>query len=307
MRYWECILNTPADEMDERCEELGALGVGGFVVENEEDFRSFLEQNHQYWDYVDQELEQQFAGLSRLKFYLTDDEDGAAVLRQVQARYPSVTVSAVEDSDWENNWREYYKPIEVGERLVVVPEWEEVHAGGRLPLILDPGLIFGTGSHATTRMCLQALEHFAAPGKRVLDLGCGSGILGIGALVLGCASCLGCDIDPKAPDVAMANAALNGFGDERIRIVAGDLLADASLRRSFGTGYDIVLANIVADVIIPLSVHVPGFLRSDGVYITSGIIEGRQDEVRAAIEKAGFRITDHLSEEDWHCFVARPA
>lgn len=307
MRYWECILNTPADEMDERCEELGALGVGGFVVENEEDFRSFLEQNHQYWDYVDQELEQQFAGLSRLKFYLTDDEDGAAVLRQVQARYPSVTVSAVEDSDWENNWREYYKPIEVGERLVVVPEWEEVPAGGRLPLILDPGLIFGTGSHATTRMCLQALEHFAAPGKRVLDLGCGSGILGIGALVLGCASCLGCDIDPKAPDVAMANAALNGFGDERIRIVAGDLLADASLRRSFGTGYDIVLANIVADVIIPLSVHVPGFLRSDGVYITSGIIEGRQDEVRAAIEKAGFRITDHLSEEDWHCFVARPA
>lgn len=307
MRYWECILNTPADEMDERCEELGALGVGGFVVENEEDFRSFLEQNHQYWDYVDQELEQQFAGLSRLKFYLTDDEDGAAVLRQVQARYPSVTVSAVEDSDWENNWREYYKPIEVGERLVVVPEWEEVPAGGRLPLILDPGLIFGTGSHATTRMCLQALEHFAAPGKRVLDLGCGSGILGIGALVLGCASCLGCDIDPKAPDVAMANAALNGFGDERIRIVAGDLLADASLRRSFGTGYDIVLANIVADVIIPLSVHVPGFLRPDGVYITSGIIEGRQDEVRAAIEKAGFRITDHLSEEDWHCFVARPA
>lgn len=307
MRYWECILNTPADEMDERCEELGALGVGGFVVENEEDFRSFLEQNHQYWDYVDQELEQQFAGLSRLKFYLTDDEDGAAVLRQVQARYPSVTVSAVEDSDWENNWREYYKPIEVGERLVVVPEWEEVPAGGRLPLVLDPGLIFGTGSHATTRMCLQALEHFAAPGKRVLDLGCGSGILGIGALVLGCASCLGCDIDPKAPDVAMANAALNGFGDERIRIVAGDLLADASLRRSFGTGYDIVLANIVADVIIPLSVHVPGFLRPDGVYITSGIIEGRQDEVRAAIEKAGFRITDHLSEEDWHCFVARPA
>lgn len=307
MRYWECILNTPADEMDERCEELGALGVGGFVVENEEDFRSFLEQNHQYWDYVDQELEQQFAGLSRLKFYLTDDEDGAAVLRQVQARYPSVTVSAVEDSDWENNWREYYKPIEVGERLVVVPEWEEVPAGGRLPLILDPGLIFGTGSHATTRMCLQALEHFAAPGKRVLDLGCGSGILGIGALVLGCASCLGCDIDPKAPDVAMANAALNGFGDERIRIVAGDLLADASLRRSFGTGYDIVLANIVADVIIPLSVHVPGFLRSGGVYITSGIIDGRQDEVRAAIEKAGFRITDHLSEEDWHCFVARPA
>ena len=142
MRYWECILDTPSEEIDERCDELSGLGVGGFVVENEEDFRNFLENNHQYWDYVDQELENQFAGVSRLKFYLTDDTDGLSVLQQVRARYPGVTVSAVEDSDWENNWREYYKPIEVGERLVVVPEWEEIPAGGRLPLRLDPGLIF---------------------------------------------------------------------------------------------------------------------------------------------------------------------
>lgn len=304
MRYLECILDTPAGEIDERCEELSALGVGGFVVENEEDFRDFLENNRQYWDYVDQELEQQFAGVSRLKFYLTDDEDGTAILHRVQAQYPGLTVSVVEDSDWENNWREYYKPIEVGKRLVVVPEWEEIPADGRLPLRLDPGLIFGTGSHATTRMCLEALEDYTGPGKRVLDLGCGSGILGIGALVLGCESCLGCDIDPKAPDVAMANAALNDFGSDRIRILAGDLLADASLRRSFGSGYDIVLANIVSDVIIPLSVHVPEFLHPDGVYISSGIIDGRQDEVRAAIEKSGFRVLRHLSEEDWHCFVA---
>ena len=306
MRYWECILDTPEEEIDARCEELAALGVGGFVVENEADFHDFLENNRQYWDYVDRELEDRFAGLSRLKFYLTEDEDGTAVLRQVQARYPAVAVSTVEDSDWENNWREYYKPIEVGKRLVVVPEWEEIPPGGRLPLILDPGLIFGTGSHATTRMCLQALEEWAAPGKRVLDLGCGSGILGIGALVLGCDSCLGCDIDPKAPDVAMANAALNRFGPDRIRILAGDLLSDTSLRRSFGSGYDIVLANIVSDVIIPLSAFVPSLLRPDGVFITSGIIEGRQEEVRAAIEKAGFRVTGHFSEEDWHCFVARP-
>ena len=143
MRYWECILDTPSEEIDERCDELSGLGVGGFVVENEEDFRNFLENNHQYWDYVDQELENQFAGVSRLKFYLVDDTDGLSVLQQVRARYPGVTVSAVEDSDWENNWREYYKPIEVGERLVVVPEWEEIPAGGRIPLRLDPGLIFG--------------------------------------------------------------------------------------------------------------------------------------------------------------------
>ena len=305
MRYWECILNTPTEEIDTRCDELVELGVGGFVVENEEDFRNFLENNHQYWDYVDEELEQQFTGVSRLKFYLVDDADGLAVLQQVRTRYPDVAVSTVEDSDWENNWREYYKPIAVGERLVVVPEWEEIPQGNRLPLRLDPGLIFGTGSHATTRMCLKALEDYACPGKRVLDLGCGSGILGIGSLVLGCDTCLGCDIDPKAPDVAMANAALNNIYSDRIRIVAGDLISDASLRRSFGSGYDIVLANIVSDVIIPLSAYIPGFLRPGGIYITSGIIEGRQDEVRKAIEQAGFDIIRHLSEDDWHCIIAQ--
>lgn len=305
MRYWECILDTTSDEIDTRCEELAELGVGGFVIENEEDFRDFLENNRQYWDYVDDELAQQFSGISRLKFYLTEDAEGQSVLQTVRLHYPSVRVSTVEDSDWENNWREYYKPIEVGERLVVVPEWEEIPADGRLPLRLDPGLIFGTGSHATTRMCLTALEEEAAPGKKVLDLGCGSGILGIGALVLGCTSSLGVDIDPKAPDVAAENASLNGLGKDRIRFLAGDLLADASLRRKLGTGYDIVLANIVADVIIPLSNYVPGFLAPGGIYISSGIIDGRQDEVRAAIEHAGFVITRHLYEDDWHCFVAR--
>ena len=304
MRYLECILDTPEQEIDARCEELAALGVDGFVVETEEDFRSFLENNRQYWDYVDRELEDRFAGLSRLKFYLTDDEDGRAVLHAVTARYPSLSVNTVEDSDWENNWRDYYQPIEVGQRLVIVPEWQEIPAGSRLPLRLDPGLIFGTGSHATTRMCLEALEESAAPGRRVLDLGCGSGILGIGALILGCDSCLGVDIDPKAPDVACSNAALNGIGADRFRVFAGDLITDAGLRRSLGGGYDIVLANIVADVIIPLSNHVKGFLKNTGVYITSGIIEGRQDEVRTAVEAAGFRIVKHLSEDDWHCFVA---
>ena len=204
MRYIEVTVNTPGAEIDARCQEMADMGAGGFVIENEEDFKDFLEQNHQYWDYVDDELENQFAGVSRIKCYLTDDEDGIAVLRRINAAYDDVTTSYVEDSDWENNWREYYKPIEVGEKLVVVPEWEEAPQDGRLPLRLDPGLIFGTGSHATTRMCLAALEEFSKPGVRVLDLGCGSGILGIGALILGCDSCLGVDIDPKAPDVVMS-------------------------------------------------------------------------------------------------------
>jgi len=304
MRYIEVIVDTPAEEIDRRCEEMSAMGVGGFVIENEADFQAFLENNHQYWDYVDDELEQQYAGVSRIKCYLTDDEEGQKALRDIRAAYGDVTVSMVEDSDWENNWREYYKPIEVGEKLVVVPEWEPIPENGRTALRLDPGLIFGTGSHATTRMCLAALEKYITPATRVLDLGCGSGILGIGALVLGAKSCLGCDIDPKAPDVVMSNAALNGIGADRLTACAGDVIADASLRRGFGTGYDLVLANIVSDVIIPLAPHVPGFLKPDGVFITSGIIEGREDEVRAAIERAGLRVIEHHCEEEWHQFTA---
>ena len=303
MRYLEVIVNTPEELLDQRCEEMSAMGVGGFVIENEADFQDFLENNHQYWDYVDQELEQQYAGVSRIKCYLTDDEAGQDSLRQIRAAYGQVEVSFVEDSDWENNWREYYKPIPVGEKLVVVPEWEEIPQDGRTPLRLDPGLIFGTGSHATTRMCLAELEHYVNRDTRVLDLGCGSGILGIGALVLGAKSCLGCDIDPKAPDVVRSNAALNGIGADRLTACAGDILADASLRRGFGGGYQLVLANIVSDVIIPLSRFVRGFLSEDGVFITSGIIEGRQDEVRAALESAGLTIVKHRCEEEWHCFT----
>ena len=303
MRWIEVCINTPREEIDTRCEELAALGAGGFVIENEDDFREFLENNHQYWDYVDKELSDSFSGVSRIKTYLADDEDGRAILAAIRNAYGAVSVSFVEDSDWENNWREYYKPIEIGKKLVVVPEWEEIPAGGRIPLRLDPGLIFGTGSHPTTRMCLAALEDFAGNGKRVLDLGCGSGILGIGALNLGCESCTGCDIDPKAPDVACANAALNAIGSERFRVYAGDILTDASLRSLLGSGYDIVLANIVSDVIIPLSAHVGDFLAEDGVFITSGIIDGREDEVAAAIRSNGFVITAHRCEEEWHCFV----
>lgn len=305
MRYIEVTVDTPADEIDLRCEQMQAMGADSFVIESEDDFKDFLENNHQYWDYVDKELEDKFSGVSRIKCYLTDDEAGQAALRRIQEAYDgSVSTAFVEDSDWENNWREYYKPLEIGEKLVVVPEWERIPDDGRIPLRLDPGLIFGTGSHATTRMCLEALEGLVRPGASVLDLGCGSGILGIGALVLGAGRCLGCDIDPKAPDVVMSNAALNGIGADRLRACAGDIIADASLRKGFGGGYDLVLANIVADVIIPLSRFVPAFMAEDGAFITSGIIDGRQDEVAAAIEAAGLKITDHSCQEEWHCYTA---
>ena len=306
MQWIEVSVPAESGEIDDLCETLAALGAGGMVVEDERDFQNFLETNHQYWDYVDEALEKQFKGVSRVKFYLADDEDGRTLLDSIRSALGrELTTAGVQDSDWENNWRQYYEPIEVGEKLVVVPEWLEAPEDGRVPLRLDPGLIFGTGSHATTKMCLAALERYAAPGKTVLDLGCGSGILAIGALLLGCGRAAGCDIDPKAPEVAEANAALNGIGKDRFAVYAGDVLTDAGMRKLLGEGYDIVTANIVADVIIPLSSIVRPFLKPDGVFLTSGVIEGRQDEVQAALEKNGFTVVNHRCEEEWHCFECR--
>ena len=306
MQWIEASVSTKSEEIDDLCAQLAELGAGGMVVEDEADFRRFLEQNHQYWDYVDDELADKFRGVSRVKFYLSDDADGRAQLAEIRAGLGrEIQTAVVADSDWENNWRQYYEPIEIGEKLVVVPEWLEAPDDGRVPLRLDPGLIFGTGSHATTRMCLAALEGLSGAGKTVLDLGCGSGILAIGALLLGCALAVGCDIDPKAPDVAEANAALNGIGRERFRVYAGDVLSDASMRAMLGAGYDIVTANIVSDVIIPLAGLVRPFLKPGGAFVTSGIIEGRQDEVAEALQKNGFSIEAHFSEEDWHSFLCR--
>jgi ribosomal protein L11 methyltransferase len=156
-------------------------------------------------------------------------------------------------------------------------------------------------------MCLEAIQDIELAGKKVLDLGCGSGILGIGARVLGCASVVGCDIDPKAPDVAAGNAALNGIGSDVFKVYAGDIICDASLRAMLGTGYDIVLANIVADVIIPLSALASDFMAEGALFICSGIIDNRVDEVKAALEGNGFAIIKHRHEEEWNCFACRRA
>lgn len=308
MRWIEAAIPVGGRDIDQLCETLAALSVDGMVIEDEADFRTFLEENHQYWDYVDEDLEQQFAGQSRIKFYLPDDESGRQTLSQIREVLGVVPhQSFLEESDWENNWREYYKPLPVGEKLLVVPEWETPPLEDRVVLRLDPGLIFGTGSHATTRMCLEALEQRITPCARVLDLGCGSGILGIGARVLGGGQVVGCDIDPKAPDVALANARLNGITDADFQIYAGDVLTDAGLRRTLGGNYDLVLANIVADVIAVLAHMVPAFLAPGGCFITSGIIEGRQDELEHCLRQAGFAMVEHRCQEDWHCFVCTMA
>ena len=198
------------------------------VIDDEQDFQSFLENNHQYWDYVDEDLEESIKSKSRITFYLPADGDGFDQLAHLRTAFQGfkdahagkygtllMTLENLKDADWENNWKQYYQPIAIGERLLVVPEWLETEAADRVPLVLDPGLAFGTGSHATTRMCLKQLDKRVHGGERVLDLGCGSGILSIAALCLGAQEAFACDIDEKCMDVAYENAALNSVRREK--------------------------------------------------------------------------------------------
>ena len=222
MQWIEVSVPTRSDEIDDVCAQLAELGAGGMVVEDEADFQDFLEHNHQYWDYVDDALEAQFRGVSRIKFYLSDDDDGRAQLETIRAGIGrGLTTATVRDSDWENNWRQYYQPIAVGEKLVVVPEWLEAPADGRIALRLDPGLIFGTGSHPTTRMCLAALEQYAGAGKTVLDLGCGTG-LELDALynLRTDISVIGIDLSPD-----MLDALMKKHGDKDLTLLCGSYFA----------------------------------------------------------------------------------
>ena len=195
--------------------------------------------------------------------------------------------------------------MEIGERLLVIPQWETADTKGRVPLILDPGLTFGTGSHATTRLCLTALEQRIHGGERVLDLGCGSGILSIAALRLGADCAFACDIDDKCLKVAYENAALNGIGPDTYTVKVGDILTDTALRADIGTGYDIVVANIVADVIIALAPAVRPLLKKDGVFLCSVIIDDRAEEVAGKLREAGLEILETHSSEGWFSYLCR--
>ena len=302
---------------------LSSLGIDGVVIDDETEFQDFLENNHQYWDYVDEDLEKEMQGKSRVTFYLQADEEGFAKMGEVRIALENLkktaqgcgtllmTMDSLQDADWENNWKQYYKPMEIGERLLVIPQWEQEDPkvrkaleGGRVPLILEPGLTFGTGSHATTRLCLTALEQAVRGGEKVLDLGCGSGILSIAALKLGAASALAVDIDDKCLDVAHENAAMNGIGRDTYTVKVGDILSDEALRAQIG-GYDVVLANIVADVIIGLGPMVRSLLSENGVFLCSGIIDTRAEEVTGKLRQAGLEILDTRSSEGWYAYTCR--
>ena len=319
MDWMEVHIQTSHDGLETVEAFLSGLGIDGVVIDDETEFREFLEENRKCWDYVDEELLKKEAGACRVTFYLEKTEDGFSRLAQVRmalanfkAAHPEcapllMTLDELKEEDWAFGWQKYYKPMEIGRRLLVVPEWEKntVDCGGRVPLILDPGLAFGTGSHATTQLCLQALEKTVRPGDRVLDLGCGSGILSIAALKLGAESAQAVDIDEKCLNVAYENAALNGIGRDRYTVRVGDVLSDEALRAELGGGYDIVVANIVADVILGLAPMVRQFLKPGGQFLCSGIIDDRAVEVADGLRRCGWAILETREESGWFAYSCR--
>lgn len=321
MEWLEVSIQTTSSAIDLLAARLTAIGYDSFIVDDTADFQSFLEDNTQYWDYVDEELAERMASVSQIRLYI---ENNAQALQRIDAlkhdllrfreQNPgkdlgtlAVALTSLQDQDWENNWKQYYQPISIGKRLLIVPQWlQPENPEGRIPVVLDPGMIFGTGAHASTQMCLRALEEHIQGGETVIDLGSGSGILSIAALLLGADTATGVDIDPKAEDIARENAGLNGLTAPRFSAVTGNVIGDPAMIDTLSRHpYDVVLANIVADVIIPLSAVVTRFLRPDGIFICSGILNTRLPEVLQALEHAGLQVTARAEENDWCCLSAK--
>ena len=309
MAWLEITVHTTADSIDDTAAMLTAAGYSELVLEDQNQFEDFLEENQACWDYIDEELQQKLQGLSRIKLYLdsTEEKDLSRLKALAEAKDLLLTVETLPETDWENSWQEHYPAVEVGKNLVVLPYWlADSDESGRKPIILDPGLTFGTGAHPSTQMVMEAMEERVTPGSHCLDLGSGSGILSITALRLGAKSATGVDIDPKAEDIARENAAYNGYAAPEFSACTGDVTADKRLMARLQTQeYDMVLVNIVADVIIHLAPTLPAFLQEHSTLICSGILDTRLTDVTAALEEAGLAIIETKSKEDWRCVIAK--
>ncbi len=318
MEYLELTIATVSSGIDTVASALTASGFDDLVIEDEAEFSSFLEDNREYWDYIDETLQSKLQGLSQIKLYLdAEDQDALArikaLLQTLKDKHGdtlgslTLTVTPLAPVNWEESWKENYPPQEVGERLVVLPCWLDPQlAGDRLPVILDPGLTFGTGAHPSTQMVMEFMESLDLQGKNCLDLGSGSGILSITALRLGAKTATGVDIDPKAEDIARENAAYNGFAAPDFTALTGNVTSDSKLmKRLCLAQYDLVLVNIVADVIISLAPVLPTFMQADTVLLLSGILDTRLEDVTAALSKAGLTVVRQKEKEDWRSLKVR--
>ena len=255
-------------------------------------------------DLIDEELLKKDRSKAVIHVYISPEENPAEAVSFLEERYQAekvpheITCASCVKEDWINNWKKYFKPIPVGKKLLIRPVWEEeFDSMGRTVLDLEPGLAFGTGTHETTRLCLELLENYITPGCDFLDMGCGSGILSVAALLLGAKSAVGVDIDPLAVKTAVENAKTNGV-EERFTGICGNLTEKVAGNSAVPQKYRVVAANIVADIVIQLSKDAPNFLEKDSVYIVSGIIDSRERDVLNALAGA-FTVIERKEECGW--------
>ncbi len=317
MDFLQTDVYTESKAVDVLVMQLSELGITGFVIHDSADFDEFLNDKNANWDYVDDDLMGLKTVPTHITLYLQDNAQGLETLAELKgalaelhAKDPDfygsleIHIDSVREEDWANNWKQYYKPFNVGKKLTVKPSWESVDpADGRKILEIDPASSFGTGQHHTTKMVMELLEEVINGGEKMLDLGCGSGILSIAGLLLGADNVVMADVFENAVNTAAENVRKNGFDDSRFSAYRGNIIDDRPLREKIGAGYDIITANIVADVIIAMSGLFGGFLKPEGTLIVSGIIDERLDEVLAALTSAGFSVKTRKNAEGWNAIV----
>lgn len=320
MNWLEVTIDTSKQGLETITGILLQLGVTGFVIQDPDDFDEFLTYQGKTWDYMDEDVEKLKDCPTNIKFYLAENMQGQETFKEIKKTlermkaspeemdYGSLEISLgnVNEEDWANNWKKYFKPFEVGEQFVIKPTWEEYTENtDRKILEIDPNSSFGTGQHYTTQLCIEQLEKIIKPGSKVLDMGCGSGILSIATLLLGAKHVTAVDIDQNSVDIAKENFIQNGMGEEQFTLYCGNVMVDEALVKTIGQGcYDVVVANIVADVIIGMKELLKDFLKSGGTLIASGIIGDRGDEVKEHLEGVGFKVKSITEKNDWIAITA---
>ena len=316
MKWIRFTLDTHTDAVDMLSYMLDEIGVEGIEIEDHVPL-SEEDKKKMFVDILPDPEDND--GTAKVHFYMEPENcNPEKIMMQVQDIFQEVkqfcnigkgtiSLSETEDKDWINNWKTFFKPFRAADNIVIKPTWETYEKENEDDILIeiDPGIAFGTGSHETTKLCIQALDKYVKKGDSVLDVGCGSGILSIAALKLGAAHATAIDIDEVAVKVAAENMEVNHIPASQYTLFDGDLITNSFLKVKAGTGHDIVVANILADVIIPLAGVIRPHLKKGGLYITSGIINTKEEEVREALIANGFEILGVEYMKEWCCFIAK--